>query len=1217
MKRYVYAFSEGDGKNKRLLGGKGANLCEMTQIGLNVPPGFVISTEACLEYLENQALPPELMEQVLRNIQALELQTGKEFGGEGNPLLVSVRSGSAMSMPGMMDTILNLGLNQTTLRGLIKMTGNVRFGYDAYRRFIQLFGKVALGVKEEHFDTEFEAVKRAAGVKADIALDAEHLRDACERFLAVVLRETGKPFPEDVHQQLEIAIRAVFNSWMGKRAVDYRREFHITPDMANGTAVNVVTMVFGNMGNDCATGVGFTRNPGTGENEMYGEYLVNAQGEDVVAGIRTPKPVSEMAHEMPELYRQLVELRNKLEAHYREVQDYEYTIEKGILYCLQTRNGKMNATAMVRTSVEMYAEGLISKDQALLRVDPNLLEQLLHPRLDPHHNQVSLAQGLPASPGAASGRCVFDADQAEMLGRAGEKVILVREETKPEDIHGFFASQGILTSRGGKTSHAAVVARGMGKACVAGAEGIMVDSRTRIARVGDITLREGDVITIDGSNGYVYLGEIPTLPPEFSEELNTLLSWADEKASLKVMANGDTPDMARVAVKYGARGIGLCRTERMFNASERLPVVVEMIMARTVEERQTALDKLLPMQRQDFEEMFRIVAPNPVTIRLLDPPMHEFLPSESQLLDEIEALREYRLVVKGRTAALTAMNALGQTQGIDAAVNEDHVNSIIAKKELMLKKVRDLHEVNPMLGHRGVRLGITYPEIYEMQIRAILEAEAGCLKAGIPVCPEIMVPQVITVQELKRVRASVDRVRAEVEAHYGISLTFKFGTMIETVRACTRAGDLAQLAEFFSFGTNDLTQAAYSFSREDAENKFLPLYTETGILHDNPFETLDVKGVGVLMQMSVDLGRATNPNLKVGICGEQGGDPSSIRFCHGIGINYVSCSPHRVPVARLAAAQALLVARGAVPQTPAAAAKPPVPSYPPAQPAIASPTPPAASQQPIQPSPTMEAPVPQPAVPQAAIKILASEPPAAPKSRVQAYIEETLQPASASAPDAVAPSEPSMTVPPSLAVEPEPVAPTPEPAPVRETRVEAAIRALAESTPAAAPEIQPAVTPKPEPVQPTPLHELAPAPVAPTPGIAATAPPSATEVTAKSKGGGFMSRALKAMKDIDKKSAPATDSRAFPTGTSRTEPAAPASVQSTPVAHTPPPPAPAAPVLAPEPARPAAPPVEPAVQPAPVAQPAPAPKPAEKSKGGFMGAMSKAFKAIKDIDKPS
>jgi pyruvate,orthophosphate dikinase len=1227
MTRYVYAFSEGDGKNKRLLGGKGANLCEMTQIGLNVPPGFVISTEACLEYLETQALPPELMEQVLRNIQALELKTGKEFGGETNPLLVSVRSGSALSMPGMMDTILNLGLNQTTLRGLIRMTGNVRFGYDAYRRFIQLFGKVALGVKEEHFDSEFEAVKRAAGVKADIALDAEHMRDACERFLAVVLRETGKPFPEDVYQQLEISIRAVFNSWMGKRAVDYRREFHITPQMANGTAVNVVTMVFGNMGNDCATGVGFTRNPGTGENEMYGEYLVNAQGEDVVAGIRTPKPVSEMAHEMPELYRQLVDLRNKLESHYREVQDYEYTIEKGVLYCLQTRNGKMNAAAMVRSSVEMYGEGLISKDQALLRVDPALLEQLLHPRLDPNHNQVSLAQGLPASPGAASGRCVFDADQAEMLGRAGEKVILVREETKPEDIHGFFASQGILTSRGGKTSHAAVVARGMGKACVAGAEGIDVDSRARTAKIGDITLREGDVITIDGSNGYVYSGEIPTLPPEFSDELNILLGWADEKAQLTVMANGDTPDMARVAVKYGARGIGLCRTERMFNASERLPVVVEMIMARTVEERQTALDKLLPMQRQDFEEMFRIVAPNPVTIRLLDPPMHEFLPSESQLLDEIEALKEYRLVVKGRTAALTAMNALGHAQGGDTSVNEDHVNSIIAKKELMLRKVRDLHEVNPMLGHRGVRLGITYPEIYEMQIRAILEAEAACLKAGIPVCPEIMVPQVITVQELKRVRASVDKVRAEVENHHGIRLSFKFGTMIETVRACTRAGDLAELAEFFSFGTNDLTQAVYSFSREDAENKFLPLYTETGILHDNPFETLDVKGVGVLMQMSVDLGRATNPNLKVGICGEQGGDPNSIRFCHEVGINYVSCSPHRVPVARLAAAQALLVARGAVPQRSPAAAKPQVPVYPPAQPAVAPPSPAP------QPASAVEAPTPQPATTQAAIKILASEPPAKPSTRVQSYIEETLQSEGGLAlPAAQAvPSEAAVTAAPTLPVEPEPLAPAVETPPRQETRVEAAIRALAESTPVVtpppAPVTQPASIAEPEPVQPaptiepTPVLDAPPAPAAPAPSAAVAATPSAAPSPGKPKGGalGFMSRALNAMKDIDKKTPPAVDNNALPTGTNHVEPKPQAPVQPAPVTPhpAPPEPLPAAPAFEPEPVQPIAPPAAPAVQPTPVAQAVPVAKPVEKSKGGFMGIMSKTLKAIKDIDKPS
>ncbi|MGZ8246084.1 pyruvate, phosphate dikinase, partial [Methylomagnum sp.] len=822
-KKYVYAFTEGDGHNKKLLGGKGANLCEMTQIGLNVPPGFVITTDACLEYLDEKALPTGILEEVGGHIRQLEEQTGKAFGGGDNPLLVSVRSGSAMSMPGMMDTILNLGLNKETLRGLIQQTSNERFGYDAYRRFIQLFGKIALGVSDELFDHQFDEVKRTAGVKADIGLSAAHLKDISERFLKVVHDATGKPFPEDVYEQLEISIKAVFGSWMGKRAIDYRREFHITPDMANGTAVNVVTMVFGNMGNDCATGVGFTRNPGTGENEMYGEYLVNAQGEDVVAGIRTPKPVAEMANEMPDLYRQLVDLRNKLETHYQEVQDYEYTIEKGVLYCLQTRNGKMNAAAMVRTSVEMFGEGLISKERALLRVDPSHLEQLLHPRLDPKHKEKPLATGLPASPGAASGKCVFDADQAELLGRAGEKVILVREETKPEDIHGFFASQGILTSRGGKTSHAAVVARGMGKACVAGAEGIAVDSRARLARIGELTLREGDIITIDGSNGNVFLGEIPTIPPTFSEELKILLGWADEVARLKVLANGDTPDMVTVAMEYGAKGIGLCRTERMFNAVERLPVVVEMIMAKDVTERQAALDKLLPMQRKDFKDMLEIVAPYPVTVRLLDPPMHEFLPSEQQLLDEIEGLKEYRLSVKGRAAALAILGAAGQAHGAGNDLSEDLVNSVIAKKEQMLRKVRELHEVNPMLGHRGVRLGITYPEIYEMQIRGILEATAECVKEGKEVFPEIMVPQVITAQELKQVKAYVDKVRAEIEAKVGFELKFKFGSMVETVRACCRAGDLAQIAEFFSFGTNDLTQAAFSFSREDAENKFLPL----------------------------------------------------------------------------------------------------------------------------------------------------------------------------------------------------------------------------------------------------------------------------------------------------------------------------------------------------------------------------------------------------------
>ncbi|MEN8259866.1 MAG: pyruvate, phosphate dikinase, partial [Pseudomonadota bacterium] len=885
--KYVYAFTEGDGKNKHLLGGKGANLCEMTQIGLNVPPGFVISTEACLEYLKDKILPDGLIEEVKAQISRLEETTGKRFGDPDNPLLVSVRSGSAVSMPGMMDTILNLGLNRETLNGLINQTKNERFGFDAYRRFIQLFGKVALGVPEGQFDEQFEDVKKQAGVKVDVGLNSHHLTEISHRFLNVVLECTGKPFPENVYDQLEIAIKAVFDSWMGKRAIDYRREFRITPKMANGTAVNVVTMVFGNMGNDCATGVGFTRNPGTGENEMFGEYLVNAQGEDVVAGIRTPKSVAEMAKEMPSLYAQLVELRNKLEAHYHEVQDFEYTIEKGTLYCLQTRNGKMNATAMVRTSVEMFQEELISRKQALLRVDPEHLEQLLHPGLDPTHVGQPLAQGLPASPGAASGKCVFDADQAEILGRAGEDVILVREETKPEDIHGFFASQGILTSRGGKTSHAAVVARGMGKACVAGAEGISVNSRLRQAVVGDVTLREGDVITIDGSTGNVYFGKIPTIEPTFSEELKTLLQWADEIATIKVLANADTPETARQALEYGAMGIGLCRTERMFNASDRLPLVVDMILAHDQAEREEALEKLLPIQREDFRVLFMVMAPRPVTVRLLDPPMHEFLPTEQQLIDEIESLSEYRVIVRGRTTALNTFKTLSPLPLPFNDLNEDLINSAIAKKQQMLGKVRELYEVNPMLGHRGVRLGITYPEIYRMQIRAILEAAAECIKRGFKVSPEIMVPQVITSQELQRVKGYVDDLRQEIETQHGMKLNFKFGTMIETVRACTRANRLAEVAEFFSFGTNDLTQATFSFSREDAENKFLPLYNECKILQDNPFEVLDVSGVGTLMRMAVERGRSTRPDLKVGICGEQGGHPESIRFCHKVGLNYV------------------------------------------------------------------------------------------------------------------------------------------------------------------------------------------------------------------------------------------------------------------------------------------------------------------------------------------
>jgi pyruvate,orthophosphate dikinase len=906
MGRFVYSFTEGDGHNKKLLGGKGANLCEMTQIGINVPPGFVITTEACLDYLDDDTLPEALMAEVRAQLAALEKETGKTFGKGPDPLLVSVRSGSALSMPGMMDTILNLGLNAETLQYLIEQTGDRRFAYDAYRRFIQLFGKVALGIDDEHFDAHFDAVKERVGVKADVGLEADHLKEISDLFLSVVREQAGREFPDDVVEQLQLAVEAVFRSWMGKRAVDYRREFNITPDMANGTAVNVCTMVFGNKGDDCATGVGFTRNPGTGVNEMFGEYLTNAQGEDVVAGIRTPKPIVDLEAEMPEQYAQLVDLRNTLESHYKEVQDYEFTIEKGTLYCLQTRNGKMNAAATVRTSVEMFHEGLLTRDEALLRVPPELLEQLLHPTLDPEHEIPPIALGLPASPGAASGKCIFDADLAEKLGNAGEEIILVREETRPEDIHGFFAAQGILTSRGGKTSHAAVVARGMGKPCVAGAEGIEVDVSARLARVGEQIIHEGDVITLDGGTGEVYLGSIQTIPSHFSDELAELLGWADETADLRVMANADTPDAAKTASEYGAMGIGLCRTERMFNAIDRLPIVIDMILANNEEDRKVALERLMPFQRDDFIQLFKTMAPNPVTVRLLDPPMHEFLPTEHDLLEQIESLEVYRKIVRGRQTAIATLDHDVKLPEAFEEMDEDFVTNALARKERMLRKVRELDEVNPMLGHRGVRLGITYPEIYEMQIRAILEAAMQCAEDGVDVHPEIMVPQVITLQEIIHVRRTADKIVAKLESEHDKKLDFKFGTMIETVRACTRAWHLADVAEFFSFGTNDLTQATFSFSREDAENKFLPMYNEVGVLQDNPFEVLDTKGVGKLMKMAVKGGREQREDLKIGICGEQGGHPESIQFCHDIGLNYVSCSGPRVPIARLAAAQAKL-----------------------------------------------------------------------------------------------------------------------------------------------------------------------------------------------------------------------------------------------------------------------------------------------------------------------
>jgi pyruvate,orthophosphate dikinase len=919
-KMYVYAFEEGDGKNKRLLGGKGANLCEMTQIGLNVPPGFVISTEACLAYLDSptKELPDGLMEAVKDHMRKLEKATGKGFGNPDNPLLVSVRSGSSLSMPGMMDTILNLGLNAQTLQGLIKQTGDERFGYDAYRRFIQLFGKVALGIPDEAFDNVLKSIKSKVKAQTDIDLTVKDLKEVSEAFLKVFQEHTGRPFPEDVYDQLSISIKAVFGSWMGKRAVDYRTQFKITPDMANGTAANVVTMVFGNMGFDSGTGVGFTRDPATGENKMFGEYLVNAQGEDVVAGIRTPKPIQAMADEMPSLYGQLEELRSKLEHHYREIQDFEFTIEKGTLYCLQTRNGKMNATSLVKTSVEMVKEGLISKDEGLLRINPEHLEQLLFPQLDPTSTAQAIAIGLPASPGAASGKCVFDADSAEARGKSGEKVILVREETKPEDIHGFFAAQGILTSRGGKTSHAAVVARGMGKPCVAGAEGIHVDVQCRQAHVGIKVINEGDVITIDGTTGKVFLGEIPTVEPEWTTDLDTLLSWADEASRLGVRANADTPRDADRARRYGATGIGLCRTERMFNAVDRLPKVVDMIIAETVEAREVALNELLPIQREDFIGIFKAMAPYPVTIRLLDPPIHEFLPFENELVEQLEDLNQLRSRIVAERRMVDAVklfdqalhaNLVGDGKKSVASYTEvdpELVDQAIAKRTLMLQRARTLREVNPMLGHRGVRLSITYPEIYRMQIQAILEAAAECVKQGVEVHPEIMIPQVAIDKELEWVKKIVDGVVTQVQDAYNVKLDFKYGTMVEAVRACVTAGDVAKIAEFFSFGTNDLTQATFSFSREDAENKFLPYYEEKGIIPVNPFESLDTKGVGALMRTAVEQGRDTRPDLKIGICGEHGGHPASILFCHQVGLDYVSCSAPRVPIARLAAAHANL-----------------------------------------------------------------------------------------------------------------------------------------------------------------------------------------------------------------------------------------------------------------------------------------------------------------------
>ncbi len=916
--KFVYLFNEGDGNNHYLFGGKGAGLCEMTKIGLPVPPGFVITTEACRHfYEEGQILSNTLRQQVLNGMKTLESVTGRRFGQRKHPLLVSVRSGAAVSMPGMMDTILNLGLTRQTLDGLSEETQIPRFAWDSYRRFLQLYGKIALGVPGEMLDRHLEEMKRSVGATQDVDLDVATLKRLCERLIKTIEDHTGTPFNEDPWDQLYLSIAAVFNSWMGKRAVDYRKQFHITPEMANGTAVNIVTMVFGNMGEDSATGVAFTRDPATGENRLFGEYLVNAQGEDVVAGIRTPEPITHLSERMPETYKELLKVRQILESHYKEVQDFEFTIERGKLYILQTRNGKLNARAMIKTSVDMHREGLITKEEALLRVTPEHLTQLMHAHIDPKKKPFPLSTGVPASPGVASGKIVLDPDRAEELKKSGEdSLILLREETKPEDIHGFFASEGILTLRGGKTSHAAVVARGMGKPCIVGCETITIDSVTGEVLIGNQRFHEGDLITIDGSLGEIYAGKVPTIEPQMDEATDLLLSWADEVRTLGIRANADTPEAAQKALSFGAEGIGLCRTERMFNAPDRLSIVQEMILANTDASRHEAIQRLLPFQRSDFKEILKIMEGRPVTVRLLDPPLHEFLPDPESLILEVENLKDF-------ASTLRALEELpGLIRMLDPSLHEylppiERVlkdletikkrredEAYLQKKEELLKKVKALSEVNPMLGHRGIRLGITYPEIYEMQIQALLEAAAELLKEGIKVHPEIMVPQVCTAQELKWVHKMVKKVHQEVEAQFGISVPIHFGTMIEVVRACMRAGRLAEVADFFSFGTNDLTQATFSFSREDAENKFLPLYNERKILQDNPFEVLDQKGVGRLMMITIEWGRRTKPDLTIGICGEHGGHPASIEFCHNIGLTYVSCSVHRLPVARLAAAHA-------------------------------------------------------------------------------------------------------------------------------------------------------------------------------------------------------------------------------------------------------------------------------------------------------------------------
>ncbi len=882
-KKYVYFFgegkAEGNSKMKNLLGGKGANLAEMTNLDIPVPPGFTITTEACIYYYQHKGKYPKGMkEEIDRNLKRLEKAMGAGFGDKYNPLLVSVRSGARVSMPGMMDTILNLGLNDETIKGLIEAMGHERFAWDSYRRLIQMFAHVVMGMESDEFEELIEGKKKELGIKLDTELNTSALKDLVGKFKKRVRERTKKDFPQDPRRQLFMAIDAVFGSWNTQRAITYRKLHNLSHTW--GTAANVQTMVFGNMGRDSGTGVAFTRDPATGEKKFFGEYLLNAQGEDVVAGIRTPKKISKLAREMPGVYRELVRIYKKLEKHYRDIQDLEFTIQKKRLFLLQTRTGKRTAQAALKIAVDMVKEKLISKKEAILRVEPNQLDQLLHRRIDPKARIKVIAKGLAASPGAAVGEVVFTADHAQEEAERGRKVVLVRQETSPEDIHGMAAAQGILTSRGGLTSHAAVVARGMGKCCVAGCEAIDVDYNRKRFVVGDIVVKERDYISLNGNTGEVISGRVPTIEPALSKEFQILMKWADEARRLGVRTNADTPKDVRKARELGAEGIGLTRTEHMFFGEKRLPIVQEMILTRDAKTRERALKKLLPMQRKDFKGIFKAMEGFPVTIRLLDPPLHEFLPRIEELLVEIATLK----AKKGSKKR-------------------------IAQKEKLLNKIEALKEMNPMLGHRGCRLGITTPEIYRMQSQAIFEAACELSKEGYKVIPEVMIPLVGHINELKFTQEDVHRVAKEVMKRKKVKVDYTVGTMIELPRACITADEIAEEADFFSFGTNDLTQTVFGFSRDDIEGKFLPVYLEKGILKNNPFAVLDQRGVGELVEMAVRKGRRVKKNLKIGICGEHGGEPSSVEFCHRIGLDYVSCSPYRVPIARLAAAHAALKSR--------------------------------------------------------------------------------------------------------------------------------------------------------------------------------------------------------------------------------------------------------------------------------------------------------------------